>query len=78
MCKGVKYLVYEQPKNKVYVEIAWNSKLMNRYLVILKSFFKYLNNKQKFIRLLKLIKNIICIINIYNIISNPIFMMNFN
>jgi hypothetical protein len=49
-----KYLIYEQPKNKVDVEIAWNSTLMNGYLIIPESFGKYLNNKQKNFKFIKI------------------------
>ena len=49
-----KYFVYEQPKNKVDVEIAWNSTLMNGYLVIPESFGKYLTNKQKNYKIVKI------------------------
>ena len=49
-----KYLVYEQPKNKVDIEIAWNSTLINGYLIIPESFSKFLKNKQKKYKIIKI------------------------
>ena len=67
-----KYLVYDQPKNKVDIEIAWNSTLINGYLIIPESFSKFL----KITKNIKLLKSIIkIIVYIINLILMFLFFM---
>lgn len=66
-----KNLFYENPKNFKDIYIAWNSTLLNGYLIIPEKFSKFLKNKE--FKNIQLLKKTFCI---YHKLDNEFFIIN--